>query len=164
MTGVLRAARRIKPREDDSFALNTLSILSNILESVFGAIGIAGWFIGGFAILVGMFSVANIMFVSVRERTNIIGIKKALGAKRYVILTEFLVESVVLCLIGGLIGLLFVWLAAMAATNIFEFHIFLSVENIVWGIGIAAVTGVIAGFIPAVTAAYMQPVDAIRSK
>lgn len=164
LTGVLRAARRIKPREDDSFALNTLSILSNILESVFGAIGIAGWFIGGFAILVGMFSVANIMFVSVRERTNIIGIKKALGAKRYVILTEFLVESVVLCLIGGLIGLLFVWLAAMAATNIFEFHIFLSVENIVWGIGIAAVTGVIAGFIPAVTAAYMQPVDAIRSK
>ena len=87
LTGILRASRRLKPREESNFSLNTLSILSNLLESVFGVIKIAGWFIGIFAIIVGMFSVANIMFVSVRERTSIIGVKKALGAKRFVILT-----------------------------------------------------------------------------
>ena len=164
LTGVLRAARRIKPREEDNFALNTLSILSNLLEGFFSVIGVAGWVIGGFAIIVGMFSVANIMFVSVRERTNIIGIKKALGAKRYVILTEFLVESILLCLIGGVLGLILVYLAAMAATNIFEYHIFLSLNNIIWGIGIAIFSGVVAGFIPAISAANMEPVEAMRSK
>ncbi len=164
LTGVIRASRRLKPKEEDSFALNTLSILSNLLGSVFGVINLAGIFIGGFAIFVGMFSVANIMFVSVKERTNIIGIKKALGAKKFVIIMEFLVESIVLCLIGGLIGLLFVFLASMAASAIFEFEIFLSARNMAIGIGIAALSGVVAGIIPAMTAANMQPVDAMRSK
>lgn len=163
LAGVLRAARRIKPKEESNFALNTLSILSNLLGSVFSVINIAGLFIGGFAILVGMFSVANIMFVSVKERTNLIGIKKALGAKRYVILIEFLVESVVLCLIGGLIGLFFVYLGAMAATKLFEFEIFLSMSNVIMGISIALISGLLAGIIPAFTAARMQPVDAIRA-
>lgn len=164
LVGVLRASRKLKPREDDNFALNTLSILSNLLGSIFGVINMAGLFIGGFAIFVGMFSVANIMFVSVKERTNIIGIKKALGAKKHVILIEFLVESIVLCLIGGLIGLLFVYLAAMAASAIFQFQIFLSVKNIGIGIGIAAVSGIVSGIIPALSAANMEPVDAMRSK
>jgi putative ABC transport system permease protein len=111
-----------------------------------------------------MFSVANIMFVSVKERTNIIGIKKALGAKKYVILTEFLVESIVLCLVGGLIGLVFVYLAALAATTIFQFEIFLSAKNMIIGITIAAISGVVAGIIPALNAANMEAVDAMRSK
>jgi putative ABC transport system permease protein len=127
-------------------------------------INLAGLFIGGFAIFVGMFSVANIMFVSVKERTNIIGIKKALGAKKYVILTEFLVESIVLCLVGGLIGLVFVYLAALAATTIFQFEIFLSAKNMIIGITIAAISGVVAGIIPALNAANMEAVDAMRSK
>lgn len=164
LVGVLRASRKLKPKEEDNFALNTLSILSNLLGSIFGVINLAGLFIGGFAIFVGMFSVANIMFVSVKERTNIIGIKKALGAKRYVILTEFLVESIVLCLIGGLIGLLFVYLAALAATAIFQFEIFLSARNMIIGITIAAISGVVAGIIPALNAANMEAVDAMRSK
>jgi putative ABC transport system permease protein len=164
LVGVLRASRKLKPKEEDNFALNTLSILSNLLGSIFGVINLAGVFIGGFAIFVGMFSVANIMFVSVKERTNIIGIKKALGAKKYVILTEFLVESIVLCLVGGLIGLVFVYLAALAATLIFQFEIFLSAKNMIIGITIAAISGVVAGIIPALNAANMEAVDAMRSK
>jgi putative ABC transport system permease protein len=124
----------------------------------------AGIFIGGFAIFVGMFSVANIMFVSVKERTNIIGIKKALGAKKHVILIEFLVESIVLCLIGGLVGLLFVYLASLALTALFQFDIFLSYQNIMIGISLAAISGVLSGIIPALRAANMEPVEAMRSK
>jgi putative ABC transport system permease protein len=134
------------------------------LGSVFGVINLAGVFIGGFAIFVGMFSVANIMFVSVKERTNIIGIKKALGAKKYVILLEFLVESIVLCLLGGIIGLIFVYLAALAASVLFQFEIFLSAKNIGIGIGLALFSGIIAGIIPALNAANMEPVEAMRSK
>jgi putative ABC transport system permease protein len=164
LVGVLRASRKLKPREENNFALNTLSILSNLLGSVFGVINMAGIFIGGFAIFVGMFSVANIMFVSVKERTNIIGIKKALGAKKHVILIEFLVESIVLCLIGGLVGLLFVYLASLALTALFQFDIFLSYQNIMIGISLAAISGVLSGIIPALRAANMEPVEAMRSK
>jgi putative ABC transport system permease protein len=164
ITGILRANRKLKPKEESNFALNTLSIISNLLGSVFGVINLAGLFIGGFAIFVGMFSVANIMFVSVKERTNIIGVKKALGAQKYVILIEFLVEAIVLCLIGGLIGLLFVYLGAVAATYFFEFEIFLSSKNIILGIVLALISGIVAGLIPAITAANMEPVEAMRSK
>jgi putative ABC transport system permease protein len=164
LTGVLRSSRKLKPKEESNFALNTLSIISNLLGSVFGVINIAGLFIGGFAIFVGMFSVANIMFVSVKERTNIIGIKKALGAKKYVILIEFLVESVVLCLIGGIIGIILVYLASLAASAIFEFKIFLSARNFSLGIGLALISGIFAGIIPALSAARMEPVEAMRSK
>jgi len=163
LTGVLRARRRLKPVEEDNFELNTLSIVSNIFEDIFGVIRFAGFFIGVFAIIVGGFSVANIMFVSVKERTQIIGIKKALGAKQYVILMEFLVESITLCLIGGAIGLLFVFLASKAATNIFEYEIYLSAYNTILGLAIATASGVVAGVIPAYQASKMVPVDAIRA-
>lgn len=163
ITSTLRAERRIKPSEETNFELNTLSILSSLFDSVFSVINAAGFFIGIFAIIVGVFSVANIMFVSVKERTPLIGIKKALGAKRYVILLEFLIESVVLCLVGGLLGLLLVYLAAMAATAMFDFEIFLSMTNLLTGIGISVVSGVVAGIIPAYSAARMVPVEAIRA-
>ncbi|MCH2045476.1 MAG: ABC transporter permease [Saprospiraceae bacterium] len=163
LTTTLRSEHRLSPKEENNFELNTLSILTNLFDSIFGVINFAGGFIGLFAIIVGVFSVANIMFVSVRERTPIIGIKKALGAKRYVIVTEFLIESVVLCLIGGIIGLLFVYLAAIAATNIFEYEIFLSFDNIIVGLSISVASGIIAGIIPAFRAAAMEPVEAIRS-
>lgn len=163
LTGVLRSRRRIRPTEDDDFALNTLSIVSQLFENVFGIIRLAGYLIGFFAIIVGGFSVANIMFVSVKERTRLIGIKKALGAKNYVILMEFLVESIILCLIGGFIGLIFVVLGAQLATNIAEYEIFLSPANAARGLGIATASGVVAGIIPAYRASRMVPVEAIRA-
>lgn len=163
LTGVLRAKRLLKPVEDDNFSLNTLSIVSQIFEDVFGIIRIAGYIIGLFAIIVGGFSVANIMFVSVTERTRLIGIKKALGAKNYVILMEFLVESIILCLIGGVVGLIFVILGAQAATSIAEYEIFLSPGNAMRGLFIASASGVVAGIIPAYRASQMVPVDAIRA-
>lgn len=163
LTGVLRAKRLLKPIEEDNFSLNTLSIVSALFENVFGIIRIAGYIIGLFAIIVGGFSVANIMFVSVTERTRLIGIKKALGAKNYVILMEFLVESIILCLIGGVVGLIFVILGAEAATSIAEYEIFLSPGNAMRGLFIASASGVVAGIIPAYRASKMVPVDAIRA-
>lgn len=163
LTGVLRSRRRLKPIEESNFALNTLSIVSQLFDSVFGIIRLVGYLIGFFAILVGGFSVANIMFVSVKERTRLIGIKKALGAKNYVILMEFLVESIILCLIGGLVGLFLVILGAQLATSIAEYEIFLSFGNAVRGLLIATASGVIAGIIPAYGASKMVPVEAIRA-
>jgi putative ABC transport system permease protein len=162
-TSAMRAARKLRPREEDNFSLNQLSILASFLDSFFGILNILGVFIGGFATLVGMFSVANIMFVSVKERTRIIGIKKALGAQQYVILLEFLIESVVLCLLGGLAGLLMVIVATTAISQAFDsFKIYLSVNNAVFGIALSTIIGVLAGMIPALQAARMDPVEAMR--
>lgn len=162
ITGVLRAHRRLKPKQEDNFSLNELSILSSILDSFFLVLNVVGWVIGGFAILVGMFSVANIMFVSVKERTSIIGVKKALGARQSVILLEFLIESVVLCLVGGVIGLLLVQFIVMILTQLISFSFFLSTTNIIIGISLSVAVGVLAGFFPALQAARMDPVVAMR--
>lgn len=161
LRGIMRALRKIKPKEEDNFALNRLSVLAGPLKSTFGVLNIGGWVIGGFAILVGGFGIANIMFVSVKERTNIIGIKKALGAKKYFILMEFLVESVILCLLGGLAGLLFVYLEIVLAKS-FDFKLIMTLKNILTGINISVLIGIIAGFWPAFIASKMDPVEAIR--
>ncbi len=163
LTASLRAHRRLRPKEDNNFALNKLSILSNAFDSFFSVISVVGWIIGGFAILVGGFGVANIMFVSVKERTNIIGIKKALGAKRYVILMEFLIESIILCLIGGAMGLLMVYGVISLINSADGFQFILTSKNVVVGAGLSILIGVIAGFLPALQAANMNPVDAIRA-
>ena len=159
----LRKARYLKPREGDNFSLNSMTMLGDALNTVFGALGIAGMVIGGFALLVGVFSVANIMFVSVKERTSIIGIKKALGAKPWVIMLEFLIESIVLCLVGGLMGLIVVWLALKGLSAVSDFEMYISIKNMFVTFLVAAVSGVIAGFIPARQAAAMDPVEAIRA-
>ena len=117
-----------------------------------------------FALIVGMFSVANIMFVSVRERTSQIGLKKAIGAKRRIILTEFLLESAFLCIIGGLIGLILVFLLTQILTQALHFPVYISTTNLLLAIGICIFVGVVAGYIPARQAARMDPVVAIRSK
>jgi putative ABC transport system permease protein len=163
LASVIRANRGIKPLQDDNFSLNELSLLTQVLQSVFGAINIAGLIIGIFALIVGMFSVANIMFVSVKERTNIIGIKKALGAKRNIILSEFLLESIVLCILGGLVGLLLVFVALKVLTHFSPFEMTLSISNVLQGIVWSIVVGIIAGFIPAYQASKMDPVEAIRA-
>lgn len=160
--GVMRSLRRLKPREEDDFALNRLSLLAGPLNSMFGVINVGGWVIGGFAILVGGFGIANIMFVSVKERTSIIGIKKALGAKNYFILLEFLIEAIILCLFGGMMGLLLVYAVVATAKNVFDFELFMTIGNILLGINISVIIGVIAGFWPAFIASRMDPVEAIR--
>ena len=162
VTGVLRAHRRLKPKEKDSFSLNEMTMLTSLLDGFFSVLNMAGLFIGLFAILVGMFSVANIMFVSVKERTSIIGVKKALGAKRYVILLEFLIESVVLCIIGGLMGLLMVYVIVTILSHAINFEMFLSRNNMIFGVLLSIFVGVISGFIPAYQAAKMDPVVAMR--
>ncbi len=162
ITSILRASRRLKPKTEDNFALNNISIFSKALDSIFAIVGSAGLVIGLFALIVGMFSVANIMFVSVKERTNIIGIKKALGAKWQVILTEFLTEAIILCMVGGLLGILFVWLFGLGLTRFLDFEITLSFKNLMVGIAASTITGIVSGIIPAIIAAFMDPVEAIR--
>jgi putative ABC transport system permease protein len=162
ITGILRSARKIKPKESENFAINQLSMLTKLLAPVFKMMNIVGIFIGGFSILVGMFSVANIMFVSVKERTSIIGIKKALGARQSIILLEFLIESVVLCIIGAAIGLLIVFGVLKLATMAFKYEIFLSSGNILIAMILAIFIGVLSGLIPAWQAARLDPVEAMR--
>ena len=159
----LRAIRRLHPSEDDNFALNESKLLSNQVNSLFDVLGLAGWIIGGFSILVGGFGIANIMFVSVKERTSQIGIQLALGAKRYFILVQFLSEAVTLCLLGGSIGLLLVFISTLIASFGFGMGMTLSLNNIVEGVMISASIGIISGFIPAYTASRLDPVEAIRT-
>lgn len=163
LRGAMRAIRRQRPFEEDNFALNESKLLSNQIGSLFDVVGVAGWIIGGFSILVGGFGIANIMFVSVRERTNQIGIQKSLGAKKYFILIQFLSEAVTLCVIGGMLGLLIVYLIALGASSFLDFDLTLSFANILRGLLISAVIGIISGFIPAYTASKLDPVEAIRS-
>lgn len=159
-----REIRSIKPGRDRDFSIIESKMISGMVDSIVGVFNIAGMIIGIFAILVGAFSIANIMFVSVRERTNIIGIQKSLGAKNYFILFQFLFESIALCLIGGAFGLLLVFLLAQILTAAFEFEFILPLSRILMGISISVIVGVISGFIPAWRASRLNPVDAIRSK
>jgi len=160
--GAMRSIRRIRPGAEEDFALNKSTIASNQLDQMFGAVDIAGWIIGGFSILVGGFGIANIMFVSVKERTNIIGIQKSLGAKNYFILLQFLFEAVALCLMGGALGLLFVYLLTLGITAA-GFEMILFFKNVVLGVGISVAIGTISGFWPAFSASRLDPVEAIRS-
>jgi putative ABC transport system permease protein len=163
LTGIMRGVRRLKPLADDDFALNETNLLSRNFDPVFDIIGIAGWIIGGFSILVGGFGIANIMFVSVKERTSMIGIQKSLGAKNYFILMQFLSESVFLSLIGGSLGLFLTWLITLAAEGNISMEITLSQSNIILGITISVLIGIISGFVPAYSASQLDPVEAIRS-
>jgi putative ABC transport system permease protein len=160
---LMRSYRRLKPSEEDSFALNQTSLINNQLDQLFAVLKIAGFFIGIFSIIVGGFGIANIMFVSVKERTHIIGIQKALGAKRYFILTQFLFESVMLSVAGGIIGLLIIFMGAIAITLSSDFAVSLTMDNILLGIGISSLIGLISGIFPAWQGARMDPVVAINT-
>jgi len=159
---LMRGKRGLKPLQENNFAINRSEMLAKFITVVFTAIKIAGTIIGLFSILVGGFGIANIMFVSVRERTNIIGIQKSLGAKNFFILLQFLFEAVFLCLLGGIFGLLLVF--ACTFISIPAFDLVLTYQNILTGLIVSSVIGILAGIIPALMASRMDPVKAIRAK
>lgn len=163
LTGIMRAQRRLKPRIENDFALNEISIISRGFDGFFGFVHSLGAIIGGFSVLVGGFSIANIMFVSVRERTHLIGIQKSLGAKNSFILFQFLSESVILSVIGGAVGLLLISLIATLINYTTEYQVVITVANITLGLTISVVIGLISGIFPAWMAAKKDPVEAIRS-
>lgn len=164
LTGVMRSIRKLHPKEENDFSLNEASMISKEFSGLTTVLNIVGWVIGGFALLVGGFGIANIMFVSVKERTNIIGIQKALGAKRAFILVQFITESVMLSIIGGFIGMFLVFLTALVIRQISSFNMVLSGANVFIGVFVSSITGFLAGIIPAYTASRLDPVEAIRSK
>lgn len=162
LRNAMRAVRRLRPIQKDNFALNKMSFLDDALSQLFNVIAIAGWVIGGFSILIGAFGVANIMFVSVKERTHIIGIEKAMGAKSSFVLTQFLFEAALLAIVGGLAGILIVWGLTVFVTNQYDFILTMSFGNVLRGVLISGVVGVVAGFIPSLQAAKMNPVEAMN--
>ncbi|WP_025762586.1 ABC transporter permease [Dyadobacter tibetensis] len=160
--GLMRTKRGLKPRDENNFSLNRPEAAAQAVSGIFSVLTLAGWVIGSFSILVGGFGIANIMFVSVKERTNLIGIQKSLGAKNYSILTQFLFEAVMLSLIGGLVGIFLVYLLTFLSLG--SLKIILTPGNIILGLGVSSVIGVLSGIIPALLAARMDPVTAIRAK
>jgi len=164
LTGIMRQIRKLSPTQDDNFTCNDVAQFKDQVESVFGAVNQGGWAIAGLSLIVGAFGVANIMFVTVRERTSQIGLKKAIGAKSSSILYEFLLESAFLCIIGGLVGLLLVWLLTLALSSVLPFAITIAPGIILLAFSICIILGVVSGIIPASIAAKMNPVEAIRTK
>ncbi len=160
---LMRSVRKLQPAEKNDFSINRASLISRNIDQLFRVINVAGWLIGGFSIIVGGFGIANIMFVSVKERTHLIGIQKALGAKNHFILSEFLFEAVILALIGGALGLLLIFIGSLLANMASELEIVLTAPNIILGLGISALIGLIAGYAPARNAARLNPVDAINT-
>ncbi|MDA3906693.1 MAG: ABC transporter permease [Bacteroidales bacterium] len=163
LTGILRSAHRIKPGEENDFAINETDVISKGFDVFFAIIGTIGWVIGGFSLLVGGFGIANIMFVSVKERVNIIGIQKAMGAKNYFILFQFLFEAIFLALIGGILGIIIVLLMVVIVNAVFDFGMVLTMGNIMLGVLVSSGIGLLSGFLPANQASKLNPVDAMRS-
>jgi len=163
LTQKLRNFRGMKAGEIDNFFINVFSGFTDLLDGIIVQMNLMGWVIAGFSLLVGGFGIANIMFVSVKERTNLIGIQKSLGAKNKFILFQFLFEAIILCIIGGAIGLIFVYIISIVMTNVLEFEFILGYKNVFLGIGLAAFIGVISGILPAISASKLDPVEAIRS-
>lgn len=159
----LRNFRGVKAGEIDNFFINVFSGFTEFIDSIISKMNLVGWIISGFSLLVGGFGIANIMFVSVKERTNLIGIQKSLGAKNRFILFQFLFEAIILSVIGGIIGLLMVWIITIVLTKALDFEFVLGLGNILLGTGLAAIIGLISGILPAVSAARLDPVEAIRT-
>jgi putative ABC transport system permease protein len=159
----LRSFRGLKAGEIDNFFINVFAGFLDLIDGIIGQMNVVGWIISGFSLLVGGFGIANIMFVSVKERTNLIGIQKSLGAKNRFILFQFLFEAIILSVLGGIIGLFMVWIIALILTNVLDFEFVLGAGNVLLGTGLAAIIGLISGILPAIAASKLDPVEAIRT-
>jgi putative ABC transport system permease protein len=164
LEGVMRSIRKLSPMQQDNFALNKITTVSDNVSAAFASINLGGWAIGLLSLIVGAFGIANIMFVTVKERTAMIGLKKAIGAKKRSILSEFLLESAIICILGGLMGLLLVFILTIVLTNLFNFPVFISGGILTLAISICVIIGILAGIIPAYSASRLDPVVAIRSR
>ena len=163
LTQKLRSLRGLKSGDIDDFFINVFSGFTDLIDGIIAQMNIMGWIISGFSLLVGGFGIANIMFVSVKERTNLIGIQKSLGAKNAFILFQFLFEAILLSLLGGIIGLVLVWIIALVLTNTLDFEFVLSMQNVLLGTGLSAFIGLLSGILPAISASKLDPVEAIRT-
>jgi putative ABC transport system permease protein len=163
LRGIMRQIRRLSPKQDDNFSLNSVEAFSKAITGFFSILNLVGSIIGGISLIVGLFGIANIMFVTVKERTAIIGLKKAIGAKSSSILFEFLMEAIILCLMGGAVGLFFVWIGTIISSKALDFPIYISTPMLIISVVVCVVVGIIAGIFPASRAAKMDPVVAIRS-
>ncbi len=164
LKGIMRQIRRLSPTQEDNFSLNSVEAFSKAITGFFTILNVVGAIVGGISLIVGLFGIANIMFVTVKERTPVIGLKKAIGAKKSSILFEFLTEAVILCMMGGAIGLFFVYIGTLIISKLADFPIYISVPMLIVTIIICITVGIIAGIFPASRAAKMDPVVAIRSK
>lgn len=164
LEGAMRSIRKLSPKTEDNFSLNDVSGFSDQVSSVFVSINIGGWAIGLLSLIVGAFGIANIMFVTVKERTAMIGLKKAIGARQRSILMEFLLEAAIICIMGGMIGLFLVYILTVILSSVFNFPVFISAGILTLAISMCIIIGILAGIIPATIAARLDPVVAIRSK
>ena len=163
LEGIMRQIRKLSPLQEDNFSLNSVEAFSKAITGFFSILNVIGGIIGGISLVVGLFGIANIMFVTVKERTPVIGLKKAVGAKKGSILFEFLLEAIILCLMGGAIGIFFVFIGTLIFSKLLNFPIFISIPMLIAATIVCVVVGVLAGIFPASRAAKMDPVVAIRS-
>ncbi|RXK84649.1 FtsX-like permease family protein [Chlorobaculum sp. 24CR] len=163
LTGLMRRIRRLPPGKTDDFGINEQQAFKSQLDPIKNGIAVAGIFITGMSLFVGAIGIMNITFVSVKERTREIGLRKALGARRRTILLQFLIESVMICLVGGLIGLVTALSITLAIQNLLpDFPVNFSPMLVLASLLISVATGIVSGLAPAITASKLDPADSLR--